>query len=301
LQAQANFLHWALPLSCTVLFYGLAGGVWKKAELTAPQFCLLMVLVKTVLNWGTWAVTRPSIRLNAFLRYTLLGQLFNGLAWIFYFRSLETAPTAAVPLVQTITAAYTALAAVLALVFLKERLIAVQMVGVALVVIAGVMLGGDPNSGSTLQWGGWFVYSLLTLLFWAIAVVIFKHAYNQPDSNDSVFFIGNWVGMLLTLLPYALANGAVVPALGLGWVIVLLYAVGDLTLFAAIGRGPAAIVSPLSGLYPIPTLIYSAAVLHERILPLQWAATAMVLVAIVLVVPAEENPIRLWLKGRQTT
>lgn len=291
---QSNFLQWALPLSCTVLFYGLAGGLWKSAELSPAQFCLLMVIVKTVLNWGTWAVRRPPIRLNAFLRFTLLGQLFNGVAWIFYFKSFESGPAA---IVQTITAAYTALAAVLALIFLKERLVAIQMVGVGLVIAATLMLGGNLQSGDS-RLEAWFFYSLITLLCWGISVVVFKHAYHQEDSNDTIFFVGNWVGMGLTLLPFGLFHHATVPALGLGWLVVLLYAIGDLTLFAAIGRGPAAIVSPLSGLYPIPTLIYAAAVLHETIQPIQWAATAMVLVAIVLVVPADENPLRLWWKGR---
>jgi drug/metabolite transporter (DMT)-like permease len=295
---QGTFLSWALPLACTVLFYGLAGGMWKQAALTNSQFCLLMVAVKSVINWLYWAGTgRPTIALNNFLKFSLIGQLFNGVAWIFYFRALETGPAG---LVATVTAAYTALAAVLALVFLKERMVGIQLVGIALAIVAGLMLG-NPDTGGDLQLGGWFVASLITLLCWAISVVFFKHAYNQGGANDSVGFLANWVGMCLTLLPYGLGTGGDLPPLGLGWVIVTLYAVGDLTLFAAIGRGPAAIVSPLSGMYPIPTLIYASLVLNEKILPLQGLATVMVLIAIVLVVPAEENPIRVWMNNRRQT
>lgn len=255
-----------------------------------------MVAAKTLLNWGVWAAVRPPVRPDAFLRWTLLGQLFNGAAWICYFQALATGPAA---LVQTITASYTALAAVLALIFLRERLVGVQLLGIALTVVATTLLSG--TGGEAAAGSHWFGYSLATLLCWAVSVVIFKHAYNQPGASDTVFFIGNWIGMLLTLLPYGLSQGATFPAVGLGTVVVLLYAVGDLTLFAAIARGPAAIVSPLSGLYPVPTLIYAATVLHERILPVQWVATCMVLVAIVLVVPAAENPVRLWLSGKRST
>lgn len=292
---QGTFYQWALPLSCTVLFYGLAGGVWKQAALTNAQFCLLMVAMKLLLNPAAWLASgRPTVRWNAFLRWTLLGQFFNGLAWIFYFRALESGPAS---LVQTITSAYTALAAILAMIFLRERLVTVQKLGIALVIAAGLMLSG--GSGS-LEWSGWFASSLGTLLCWGVAVVIFKHAYNQEGANDAVFFIGNVLGMLCTMLPYGLLSleGNWQGAAGLGLVVVALYAVGDLTLFAAIHRGPAAIVSPLSGLYPIPTLIYASVVLQESITRMQWLATAMVLVAIVLVVPADENPVRQWLQGQ---
>lgn len=284
-------LSWALPLMCTVLSYGLAGGLWKQASLGNGQFCLLLVAVKTIMNWLAWGLfSRQPPKLNAFLRLTLLGQLVNGVAWIFYFRALESGPAA---IVQTVTAAYTALAALLALVFLKERLVAIQLVGISMVIVAGMLLGYGGGPGEATALGGWFVASLITLLCWAIAVTIFKHAYHQEGANDYIFFLGNWAGMLLTLLPYGLSVGE--PWTGgdlkLAWLIVALYALGDLTLFAAINRGPASIVSPLSGLYPLPTLAYSALVLTETVLDIQWAAIGMVLVAIVLVVPAPDNPI----------
>lgn len=284
-------LSWALPLTVTVLSYGLAGGLWKQASLGNGQFCILLVVAKTVLNWLTWAVfSRQPPRLNPFLKYALLGQIVNGIAWIFYFRALQSGPAA---IVQTVTAAYTALAALLALVFLKERLVAVQLVGITMVIVAGMLLGYGGGPGETTALGGWFVASLITLLCWAVAVTVFKHAYHQEGANDYIFFLANWAGMLLMLLPYGLyaAEPWTGGDLKLAWLIVGLYALGDLTLFAAINRGPASIVSPLSGLYPIPTLAYSALVLKETVLDVQWAAIGMVLVAIVLVVPAPDNPI----------
>ena len=83
--------------------------------------------------------------------------------------------------------------------------------------------------------------------------------------------------------------------LGLGLVIVSLYALGDLTLFAAINRGPASIVSPLSGLYPLPTIAYSALILKETISAPQWVSVGVVLVALLLIVPAPDNPLVRWL------
>ena len=291
---MGGILGWALPLACTVLSYGLAGGFWKLADLSTGQFCLLFVLAKVVLNTGYWiGLGCPRVEWNAFLRYTLLGQVINGFAWAGYFSALATGPAA---IVQTVTAAYTALAAVLAVIFLKERLVAIQVVGVAMVVGAGMLLGYGGGSDGSAGQAGWFAYSLVTLLCWGMAVVVFKHAYNQEGANDAVFSLGNLLGMAVTLLPFGFmtTSGGERWAAGLvplAWLVVILYAVGDLTLFAAINRGPATIVSPLSGLYPIPTIAYSALVLHEAVLGSQWVAIAMVLVAIVLVVPADDNPV----------
>jgi drug/metabolite transporter (DMT)-like permease len=291
----SGVLSWALPLTCTVLFYGLAGGFWKQSSLLYGQFCVLFFAVKTVTNWGAWLARgrlNPfSLGRRRFVRIALLGQLFNGMAWICYFKALSTGPAA---VVQTITAAYTALTVILALLFLKEKLVAIQMLGVGLVIGSGVTLGWSQGSGAGGGGNIWFLASLATLLCWGIATAIFKHAYNQEGADDTVFFLTNWVGMGLTVLPFGWTQLGLEPwgsGLGLGLVIVSFYCLGDLTLFAAINRGPASIVSPLSGLYPLPTIIYSALVLKEQILELQWAAVGTVLVALILIVPAPDNPI----------
>lgn len=296
-----NILSWALPLACTVLFYGLAGGLWKQSSLGYGQFCVLFFVVKSFTNWAAWLFSARRNPLaperKTFTRWALFGQLFNGLAWICYFKALSTGPAA---IVQTITAAYTALTVILALLFLKERLVAIQMAGVAMVIGSSVCLGMTSGSAQGGQGNLWFFASLGTLLSWGVCTAIFKHAYNQPGSDDPVFFLTNWVGMGLTVFPFGLSQLEGEPwgeGLTLGLVIVTLYSLGDLTLFAAINRGPASIVSPLSGLYPLPTIAYSALVLKEHISALQWGAVGVVLVALVLIVPAPDNPV-LKLLGR---
>jgi drug/metabolite transporter (DMT)-like permease len=283
---------WATPLAFSILAYGLSGGLWKGADLGVGQYCLLLVIAKTLMNCGSWAVwSRRRLRWNAFLGWSMGGQIINGLAWICYFRALESGSAA---VVQTITAAYTVLAVVLALIFLREKLVTLQLWGIVLALAAGTVLGYSPGEGAGLSGGGhWQLYCILTLLGWGSSFVIFKHAYNQPGADDFLFFLTNWVGICVILIPFGLAQphdwGA--HGLVLASIVVFLYAFGDLTLFAAINRGPAAIVSPLSGLYPVPTLFYSALVLHEHIFPSQWLAIAAILLAIVLVVPEADNPI----------
>lgn len=293
-------LGWLLPLLVTVSFYGLAGGIWKQCGLTLGAMSLLYVAAKSVVNLGAWlAFSRQPFfdrESRGFLKWAMAGSFFNGLAWIGYFTALTLGPAA---IVQTITAAYTALAALLALIFLRERVVAVQAVGIALVIGAGLFLG---YTGATEGGAGWVwvAASVATLLFWGVAVTMFKQAYNQPHADDWRFFVVNWVGIVLTMLPYGLATEhPLTPGrdLTLGLVIVTLYALGDLTLFAAIARGPASIVSPVSGLYPVPTLFYASLVLGEKISPAQWVAIVVVLAAIVMVVPAPDNPLLRLLQG----
>ena len=291
-------LSWATPLTFSILSYGLSGGLWKGAELGVGQYCLLLVAAKTLLNCGSWAVcSRKRLQWNAFMKWSMAGQLINGLAWICYFRALESGSAA---VVQTVTAAYTVLAVVLALVFLKESLVALQVAGIALAIGAGMVLGYTTSDNGLASAGHWQLYCLLTLTGWGSSFVMFKHAYNQPGADDYLFFLTNWLGICVVLIPFGLAQPHDWSAHGLplASLVVLLYAIGDLTLFAAINRGPAAIVSPLSGLYPVPTLFYSALILHERIFAVQWIAMAAILVAIVLVVPEADNPV-LRLRGRK--
>ncbi len=281
---------WVVPLLAAVICYGLAQGVYKQALLSAGQFCLLFVATKTVVSWGAWAASdRRPFRdpgARSFLRWSLIGQVVNGVGWIFYFVALGRGPAA---LVGTITAAYTAVTATLAMVFLRERLARAQAIGVALVVVAGMILGhgggGDAAGGAS---AGWLAASLCAMAFWGTAVCLFKHAYNQPGADDHRFFVINWAGALVTLLPFGLydARGARWEAgtTALGAVIALLYSLGDLGLFAALRRGPASVVSPLSGLYPILTIAYAALVLHEALDAPAWAAVALVLVGATLVV-----------------
>ncbi|MCS6913994.1 MAG: DMT family transporter [Myxococcales bacterium] len=285
-------MRWVAFLAFAVLAYGLAQGLYKQAELSAAQFCVLFVLVKTLTNGGSWAVLsqgpvrQPGDRL--FYAWALAGQILNGLGWIGYFLALSRGPAA---LVGTITAAYTAVTVGLALIFLKERPTWLQAMGVFILIVCGMALAYEPGDGA--RWGqGWLALSLGTLLLWGTAVCIFKHAYRLPAADDARFFLTNWAGAALTLLPYGLLHGGMAglgpAAMGLGLLVVLLYALGDLALFCALRRGPAFLVAPLSGLYPLPTLVWAVLVLQERISPLQGAAVALTLAGIVLVAwPAE--------------
>lgn len=293
-------MSWPVLLLVCVLCYGLAQGIYKQVPLSTAHFCLLFVAAKSLLNLIPYfALGRPRLfddRSRRFLGLALLGQLINGAAWITYFLALSRGPAA---LVGTITAAYVAIPVVVALLLLRERLGGRKRAGVALVIAAAVLLGSGSGDGAAAASGeGWLALSLSTLVLWGAATSLFKYAYNQPGADDARFFLLNWAAALCTLLPFGLIQaggeplGAVAPRVLLGGgLIVLLYGLGDLALFAALRRGPASLVSPLSGLYPIPTIAYAALVLHERLGAAQWIAAALIVAAIAVLVPPERGPL----------
>jgi drug/metabolite transporter (DMT)-like permease len=97
------------------------------------------------------------------------------------------------------------------------------------------------------------------------------------------------------VLPYGLSLAPAGPqsaALGAAALAVaLLYVAGELGVYAAIARGPASIVNPLAGLYPIPAIAYGALVIGDVPDRLGWIAIAIVLPGMVLAVPGALAPL----------
>lgn len=284
---------WALPTAFGVLSYGLAAVVWKGTAIDVGRFCVLFVAGKAAVNAGLWALRgRPSLtdpRSRPFLAASLAAAMINGIAWIAYLVAFERGPLCAV---QTLTATYTAVAVVLAVVFLRERLARAQALGVALVVAAGVALASAGEASSAGARGGWLPACLVAAVAWGAATVVARRAFDLPGADDARFFICQGLGLAVTVLPYGLACA---PAAGssLGALVVAaLYVVADLAIYTGVARGPASVVTPMSGLYPIPAIVYAALVLGERPGAVGWAGIALALPGIVLAVPSSAAPAR---------
>ena len=266
--------------------YGLAAVVWKRTAIDVGRFCVLFVAGKAAVNGGLWALRRrPSLSDPAsrpFLATSLSAAMLNGIAWIAYLVAFERGPLSAV---QTLTATYTAVAVVLAVLFLRERLSRPQALGVALVVTAGVAVACAGEASAAGARGGWLPACFVAAASWGAATVVAKRAYGLPGADDARFFICQGLGLAVTVLPYGLAcapgAGSSLGALG----VAALYVAGDLAVYTGVARGPASIVTPLSGLYPIPSIVYAALVLGERPGAVGWAGMALALPGIVLTVP----------------
>jgi drug/metabolite transporter (DMT)-like permease len=168
---------------------------------------------------------------------------------------------------------------ILALVLSRERATIKGWIGIALAVVAGVLLSVQSPEG---QAKGilWVVYSLLILLCWGVQGYVISHA-NRGMKAESIFFYMMLTGILL--IPAALAMTNFRTAINWGFkgpylaaMIQILNAVGALLLVYAFRYGKAIIVSPLTNAgAPVVTVIISllTAVLAKN---LEWTTVTTV-------------------------
>jgi transporter family protein len=294
---------WLLPLLATVLFYGLAQALTKQfmANLSAGAFIVLYVILKVLINGGVvlgwahqpfWGGTA-----STFMTWALAANALIASAWVFYYLALESGK---VSLVGTLTAVYPAVTVVLAGIFIggAERLVPLQYAGIALVIAAAGLMGYQRDESAPDGSRKWLWFSLAVILLWGVGLYYAKVAYGVDPAAmpgwDANYLVANAICVFVILLPYGLwstrgklgAARDLLPAL----LPTALFVLGDVTLFRAVNTGPASIVTPLSGLYPVITLLYVVPVLKERLAATQKAALATTFVAILLVLSSSWLP-----------
>jgi drug/metabolite transporter (DMT)-like permease len=129
----------------------------------------------------------------------------------------------------------------------------------------------------------WFRYALVTTLFWGVWGAFIE----IPEKAGFPATLG-YVAWAISMIPCALVAlysigwklETDLRSMGLGMLIGLLGAGGQLILFQALREGPAYIVFPFISLFPIVTVLLSTLLLRERGNTRQWAGIAIALVAI---------------------
>jgi drug/metabolite transporter (DMT)-like permease len=129
----------------------------------------------------------------------------------------------------------------------------------------------------------WFRYALVTTLFWGVWGAFIE----IPEKAGFPATLG-YVAWAISMIPCALVALYIIRwkletdlrSTGLGMLIGLLGAGGQLILFLALREGPAYIVFPFISLFPIVTILLSTLLLRERGNTRQWAGIAIALVAI---------------------
>ncbi|WP_267292478.1 DMT family transporter [Parachryseolinea silvisoli] len=129
----------------------------------------------------------------------------------------------------------------------------------------------------------WFRYALVTTLFWGVWGAFIE----IPEKAGFPATLG-YVAWAISMIPCALVAlygirwklETDLRSVGLGMLVGLLGAGGQLILFLALREGPAYIVFPFISLFPIVTILLSTLLLRERGNTRQWAGIAIALVAI---------------------
>lgn len=222
----------------------------------------------------------------------LLGVLGYGGQAFSFFTALTLAPAGLVALLLYL---HPALVALLAAVLLHERLTPVKLAALALA-LAGMALTIAPVLGAPGADRG---AGILAGIGFAIAAAVFYSAY---------IVAGAWIGRRVAAFPMStvviasaaalfvgvsLVRGPRWPQTAAGWLavlaIALLSTVAAITLyFAGLKRIGPTRAATLSTLEPLVTLLLAAAVLDERIVPVQMAGGMLILAAVVLLARARK-------------
>jgi uncharacterized membrane protein len=131
----------------------------------------------------------------------------------------------------------------------------------------------------------WFVYAVVTTLFWGVWGALIE----RPEKNGFPATLGYAV-WALTMVPCAAVALAVIGwvpehdlrSIALGSMAGFLGAAGQLVLFDALRRGPAYLVFPVVSLSPVVSILLSVVLLEETATLRAWAGIVLALVAMPL-------------------
>ncbi|MGH9797487.1 MAG: EamA family transporter, partial [Candidatus Polarisedimenticolia bacterium] len=128
----------------------------------------------------------------------------------------------------------------------------------------------------------WIPLSFLAVLMWGCSSTLLKAAYRLPGADEVNVMLFSLAGAMATLGVYGVARGRQRAVdRGGGWLRSFLpmgmLAGGDIGFIVATRYGPVSLTTPLSGAYPIITVIFARLVLGERIGRVQAVCIAAIL------------------------
>jgi len=276
---------WLVPTLVSLFLYGIGQGLVKKyiAEVPPARFCLYFVAAKAILNLTCFALFRKAEIFTAaaadFDGICLVAYVMDGLGWLLYFQAIVHGPIA---IVGTLSAAYPALTILFARMFLHEQLTLLQYAGVTLVIGGCLGLSYAPAApGSRTPDPRWIPLSFAAVLLWGCSSTLLKAAYRLPGADEVNVLVFSTLGGMATLGVYGLARGLKGASNPREWtrsfVPMGMLAGGDIGFIVATRYGPVSLTTPLSGAYPVITVIFARLVLGERVGVLQGVCIAAIL------------------------
>lgn len=203
----------------------------------------------------------------------------GAIGYVFFFEGMRFGT---VGLVGTISAACPMLTVVLSVLLLDETLRPVQVAGIALVMLCILVLAYDPKRASVSRRTA-VLLSLAGFFVWGIWGFLVKSSVSSLGEGSldlllALGYLGVTVGYAILRKPSAPAARPSPRTWSIGLFVFLAGALSAVALTIAYDLGPAALVAPISGTYPIIATLGAAAILKEK---LDWRI-AVALVAFVL-------------------
>jgi bacterial/archaeal transporter family protein len=223
--------------------------------------------------------------------HSVAAGVLNVVGLLAFFHALNLGGEAATVVLVPATGLYPLVTAVLGFFFLKETLSRIQIAGIIGSLVAIYLLGITDEKGEGLV-SAWLLYALVPIVTWGVAGVLQKLATNHISAElATLWFMGVFVpvsAVILVLDPLP----ASVP--GMTWLLVFalgfFFALGNYGLLAAFAAGgKAAIIIPLTALYPLVSVVIAVAFLKA---PLGYGRALGVGLALVSAVALSIEPKR---------
>lgn len=288
------FGPWLLFALIAVFMYGTSQTIVKIAfkDLSVPtmiviNFLITMPIYATLLLASSLQTDLSQAGLQI-VSIGFLAALLGRTGYYVYLEALESGP---VTIVGSITAAYPAVIAVLALTLLRESITSTQAIGVALVIIGIVALSyasnGHGNEKRLSRKA--IIYCAATLAIWGIWGLFAKIALLNLSINS-------YLGLYTLALPIVLSGYIILKGIKIRealprWsmpvkIAAISVMIGQIGLFAdtmAVSIGNASIVFPMIAAYPIITILEAQTFLNETISRKEVPLIALVIIGILFV------------------
>jgi drug/metabolite transporter (DMT)-like permease len=271
----------------SMLAYGVWGAVSSLASQNVSPLALQIVSTVGLFPVAVVLLFSKNIYHGANLRRGILLAMATGLIGgagnLTLYQALRIGGEASV--VFPLTGMYPLVTLILARLLLKERLNRVQTLGIALALVAIYLFSAQQSTRGFSGWrdvfSPWMAYALLTLLLFGMSCITQKFTTRYiSDELSTIFFAIGLVPLALVIwLAGAPPWNLRVKDWTLGIAVGLLMAIGTLALFAALRRGKASIVTPMTALYPLITVILAVLFLNEHLDLTKIAAIAVALIA----------------------
>lgn len=286
---------WMIFALLSALFAGITAilskiGVKSTDSTVATALRTVVVLVFSwVLVWMQGLQEAlPGISGRTYLFLGLSG-LATGASWLCYFRALKLGPVSQVTAVDKSSTIMTML---LAFLFLGEPLGAMQLLAMALILPGTLLMvekkpearkySADGKTGHT-----WLLYAVFSAVFAALTAILGKVGIQGIPSNlgtalrTIVVLVMAWMMVFVQgkqkeirgINPReGLMIGLSGLATGASW----------LCYYRALQDGPASVVVPLDKLSIVVTVVFSVAILRERLSRRAWAGLGMIVAGTLL-------------------
>ncbi len=197
----------------------------------------------------------------------------GSIGYLFFYEGMRVGT---VGIVGTISAACPMLTVVLSVAFLNESLDGLQVAGIALIMFCILVLAYEPDHPSSARRAA-VLLSLAGFFVWGLWGFLVKASVAQlGEGNLDLLLATGYLGVTAGYAAVRKAPKRDGPPLssrwwGLGLFVFLAGGLSAVALTVAYDRGPAALVAPISGTYPIIATLAAAVILKEK---LDWRIAA---------------------------